>query len=126
MKYPRASGALRRPRPHAEKGSLRSHNAAVHRRQFRTVTIWGPPLDQILDPPLLSELHRHKTLKLLITVNYRCWYCVTLGLFEIHGWHIYQLYYSSIFCVTSKIATYAKKTFNQICQSLNFEKALLS
>ena len=44
------------PRPHAEKGSLRSHNAAVHRRQFRTVTIWGPPLDQILDPPLIYYL----------------------------------------------------------------------
>ena len=41
------------PRPHAEKGSLRSHHAAVHHRQFRPVTIWGPPRDQILDPPLI-------------------------------------------------------------------------
>ena len=32
------------PRPQAKKGSLCSHNAAVHHRQFRPVTIWGPPL----------------------------------------------------------------------------------
>ena len=31
------------PRPHTEKGSLRSHDAAVHCWQFRPVTIWGPP-----------------------------------------------------------------------------------
>ena len=28
--------------PHDEKGSLRSHDAAAHCRQFRPVTIWGP------------------------------------------------------------------------------------
>ena len=39
------------PGPHAEKGSLRSHDAAAHCRQFRPVTIWAPP-DQILDLPL--------------------------------------------------------------------------
>ena len=39
------------PGSHIEKGSLRSHDAAAHRRQFRPVTIWVPP-DQILDPPL--------------------------------------------------------------------------
>ena len=32
------------PGPHAEKGSLRSHDAAAHRQQFSPVTIWGPPL----------------------------------------------------------------------------------
>ena len=31
------------PRPHAEKGSFHSHDAAAHRRQFRPVMIWGPP-----------------------------------------------------------------------------------
>ena len=31
------------PGPHVEKGLLRSHDAAAHRRQFRPVTIWAPP-----------------------------------------------------------------------------------
>ena len=35
---------MKYPRPHAEKGSLCSHDAAAHRRQFRPITIWGPPL----------------------------------------------------------------------------------
>ena len=39
------------PRPHDEKGLLRSHDAAAHHWQFRPVMIWGPP-DQILDLPL--------------------------------------------------------------------------
>ena len=30
------------PKPHAEKGSLRSHDAAVHHQQFRPVMIWAP------------------------------------------------------------------------------------
>ena len=38
------------PGPHTEKGSLHSHDAAAHHRQFRPVTIWAP--HQILDPPL--------------------------------------------------------------------------
>ena len=42
------------PGPHGEKGSLCSHNAAAHHRQFRPVTIWGPP-DQILDLPLIWQ-----------------------------------------------------------------------
>ena len=40
------------PGPHTEKGSLCSHDAAAHRQQFRPVTIWAPPPDEILDPPL--------------------------------------------------------------------------
>ena len=51
MKYPRASGALRRAPDPMLKGSLHSHDTAAHCRQFRPVTIWPPP-DQILDPPL--------------------------------------------------------------------------
>ena len=31
------------PRPHAEKGSLRLHDAAAHHRQFRPVMIWALP-----------------------------------------------------------------------------------
>ena len=41
MKYPRASRAKAGPRSHAEKGSLRSHDAAAHRRQFRPVTTYS-------------------------------------------------------------------------------------
>ena len=37
------------PGPHAEKGSLRSHDAAAHHRLSRS---GPPPPDQILDPPL--------------------------------------------------------------------------
>ena len=44
MKIPKSFwGPKAGPRPHAENGSLRSHDTAVHRRQFRPVTIWGPP-----------------------------------------------------------------------------------
>ena len=49
---------MKYPRPLAEKGSLRSHDAAAHRRQYRPVTIWAPP-DQILDPPLELDSSRY-------------------------------------------------------------------
>ena len=44
MKIPKSfQGPKAGPRPHAEKDSLRSHDAAAHHWQFRPVTIWAPP-----------------------------------------------------------------------------------
>ena len=42
------------PRPLANYCSLRSHNFTSLRRQCMLKEIWGPPLNQILDPLLLT------------------------------------------------------------------------
>ena len=44
------------PRPHTEKGSLRSHDAAAHCRQLRPVTIWAPPPVTLFRVELGSQL----------------------------------------------------------------------
>ena len=45
MKVPKSFwGPKAGPRPHAEKGSLHSHDAAAHHCQLRPVMIWGSPL----------------------------------------------------------------------------------
>ena len=67
---------MKYPRPHAWKGSLCSHDAAAHRRQFRPVTIWGPTLIKSWIRPCND--HTNQNYWIFFMSNYFAIYCESM------------------------------------------------